>query len=232
MTIPNIEFKRVGQFSLRDVNSLPLAIDVNGVTTNELLGNHNGFLDPGETIRVRIPLSNYTTNDISAEDARNVSALLTSETPGVVALQPLGNYGRIDSGETTPGTLTYLLRIQPGFDPGTPINLRLATFGRFGGGGSFELGTLRHRLFTGTPQVTTLLTENFDAAAVGTLPAGWSRCTAAERISFPGSRATRSAEPRVMPRFTRTRMTTAPATRLASSVCSARTSRSRPIPTT
>ena len=173
MTIPNIEFKRVGQFSLRDVNSLPLAIDVNGVATNELLGNHNGFLDPGETILLRIPLSNYTTNDISAEDARNVSALLTSETPGVVALQPLGNYGRIDSGETTPGTLTYLLRIQPGFDPGTPINLRLATFGRFGGGGSFELGTLRHRLFTGTPQVTTLLTENFDAAAVGTLPAGW-----------------------------------------------------------
>ena len=173
LTVPNIEFRRVGQFSLFDVNSLPLAIDVNGITTNDVFGNRNGFLDPGETIRVRIPLSNYTTNVISAEDARNVSALLISETPGVIALQPLGNYGRIDSGETTPGTLSYLLRIQPGFDPGTPINLRLQTFGRFGGGGSFELATLRHRLFTGTPQVTTLLTENFDATPVGALPAGW-----------------------------------------------------------
>jgi hypothetical protein len=174
MTTPNIEFKRVGQFSWRDVNSLPLAIDVNGVTTHELFGNHNGFLDPGETILLRLPLSNYTTNDISAEDARNVSALLTSETPGVVVLQPLGDYGRIDSGESAPGNLTYLLRLKPGFDPGTPINLRLSTFGRFGGGGSFEFGTLRHKLFTGTPQITTLLTESFDAAPVGTLPAGWS----------------------------------------------------------
>jgi hypothetical protein len=173
LTVPNIEFKRVGQFSHTDVNSLPLAIDVNGVTARELLGNGNGYLDPGETIRVRIPLANYTTNDISAEDARNVTAILTSETPGVLALQPLGNYGRIDSGETTPGTLTYLLRLSSGFDPGTPINLRLQTFGRFGGGGTFELGTLRHRLFTGTPQVTTLMSENFDSAPVGSLPAGW-----------------------------------------------------------
>ena len=173
MTTPNIEFRRVGQFSHTDVNSLPLSIDVNGVTASEFLGNHNGFLDPGETVRVRIPLSNYTTNDISAEDARNVSALLTSNTPGVVMLQPLGSYGRIDSGETTAGELSYLMRLQPGFDPGTQINLRLRTFGRFGGGGSFEFGTLRHRLFTGTPQATTLLTENFDAAAVGTLPTGW-----------------------------------------------------------
>ena len=173
LTVPNIEFKRVGQFSQRDVNSLPLAIDVNGVRTNDFFGNRNGSLDPGETVLVRIPLENYTTNAISAEDARNVSALLTSETPGVIVLQPLGEYGRIDSGETTAGSLTYALRLQPGFDPGTLINLRLRTFGRFGGGGTFEIGTLRHVLFSGTPQATTLLTENFDAAPVGTLPAGW-----------------------------------------------------------
>jgi hypothetical protein len=173
LTVPNIEFKRVGKFSFRDVNSLPLSIDVNGVTTHELFGNHNGFLDPGEVIRVRIPLTNYTTNEISAEDARKVSAFLASETPGVVVLQPFGDYDRIDSGETEVGDRSYLLRLQRGFDPGTPINLRLRTFGRFGGGSSFELGLLRHRLFTGTPQVTTLLTENFDAAPVGALPAGW-----------------------------------------------------------
>ena len=49
------------------MNSLPLSIDVNGVTASEVFGNHNGFLDPGETIRVRVPLSNYTTNAISAD---------------------------------------------------------------------------------------------------------------------------------------------------------------------
>ena len=173
LTVPNIEFKRVRQFSLTDVNSLPLSIDVNGVTTSELIGNHNGFIDPGETIRVRIPLTNYTTNDLSAEDAKKVSAILVSETPGVFALQPFGEYGRINSGDTDPGSVSYLLRVQRSFDPGTPIKLRLRTFGRFGGGSSFELGTLRHRLFTGTPQVTTLLTENFNSTAVGSLPTDW-----------------------------------------------------------
>jgi hypothetical protein len=172
LTVPDIEFKRVSQYSPTDVNSLPLAIDVNGVTTDEILGNHNGFLDPGETIRVRIPLANYTTNDLSAAAARNVTALLTSDTAGVIVLQPLGSYGQITPGATDAGSLSYALRLAPGFDPGTPINLRLQTFGRFAGG-SIDLGTLRHTLFTGTPQVTTLLTENFDAAPVGTLPTGW-----------------------------------------------------------
>ena len=174
LTVPNIEFKRVRQFSLTDVNSLPLSIDVNGVRTSELIGNHNGFIDPGETIRVQIPLSNYTTNSLSAEDAKKVASILVSETPGVIALQPFGDYGRIDSGETSPSSVSYLLRVQSSFDPGTPINLRLRTFGRFGGGSSFELGTLRHRLFSGTPQVTTLLTENFDTTSVGSLPTDWS----------------------------------------------------------
>jgi hypothetical protein len=171
LTVPNIEFKRVSQWSPTDVNSLPLSIDVNGVTADDQLGNRNGSLDPGETIRVHVPLSNYTTNALSADRARKVTALLVSDTPGVVVLQPIGVYGNIDSGATSAGALTYLLRLQPGFIPGTLISLRLQTAGRFGGG--IDLGTLRHELFTGTPQATTLLTENFDAASGGALPADW-----------------------------------------------------------
>jgi hypothetical protein len=68
--------------------------------------------------------------------------------------------------------LAYQLRLAPTFDPGTPIELRLDVIGQFGGGG-LDLARLRHTLFTGTPAVTTLLSENFDAAPVGTLPAGW-----------------------------------------------------------
>jgi len=171
LTVPNVEFKRAAQFSFTDVNRLPLSLDVNGVSTSELFGNHNGFLDPGESIRVRLPLTNYTTNPISAASARNVSALLISETPGVVVLQPIGRYGRIDPGETSAGALSYAIRLLPGFDPGTPIKLRLQTIGLFGFGG-LDLGTLRTSLFTGTPAATTLLSENFDASAA--LPAGWS----------------------------------------------------------
>jgi hypothetical protein len=172
LTVPNVEFKRVSQFSPTDVNSLPLSIDVNGVTATDLVGNHNGFLDPGETIRVRVPLTNYTTNGISAATARNVAAVLASDTPGVQVLQPLGSYGNIASGGSTAGALSYLLRLTPGFDPGTKISLRLQTVGRFDGG-VVDFGTLRHLLFTGTPVATTLLAENFDTAAPGTLPLGW-----------------------------------------------------------
>jgi hypothetical protein len=173
LSVPNIEFKHVSQLSLTDVNSLPLSIDVNGVTATDVLGNHNGFLDPGETIRVRVPLTNYTTNGNSAAAARNVSAVLFTDTPGVQVLQAIGTYGNITPGATSAGALTYLLRLQPGFDPGTKINLQLLTFGRFKGG-FLDLGTLRHRLFTGTPMVTPLLAEDFNAAAPGTLPTGWS----------------------------------------------------------
>jgi hypothetical protein len=171
LTVPNIEFKRVSQFSLTDVNSLPLSIDVNGVTATDVTGNRNGFLDPGETIRVRVPLTNYTTNDVSAGRARNVSAVLVTDTPGVQVLQPLGSYGTVNPGASAAGSLTYLLRLTPGFDPGTQIDLRLQTVGQFDGG--IDFGTLRHRLFTGTPVTTTLLAENFDAAPAGLLPVGW-----------------------------------------------------------
>ncbi len=93
-----------GSSRTADVNSLPLTIDVNGVTTNEVFGNDNGFLDPGETIRVRIPLDNYTINPLSAEDARKRDRRCWfRKLRASVVLQPFGDYGRIDSGETTAG---------------------------------------------------------------------------------------------------------------------------------
>jgi len=118
-----------------------------------------------------VPLTNYTTNDNSAAAARDVTAVLSTDTPGVQVLQPIGSYGRINPGDTETGS-SYLLKLTPGFDPGTQINLQLRTIGRFDGGGA-DFGTLRHRLFTGTPVSTTLLSENFDGVAPGLLPVGW-----------------------------------------------------------
>ena len=172
LTVPDVEFKRHDERSKRDLNSLPLSIDVNNVTVSDSSGNNNGFADPGEILRVTVGLENYTVNPLNDSTAKGVIALLVSDTPGVQVRQPLGIYGNIAPGESQSNVLGYQLRLSPGFDPGTPIELRLEVLGRFGGGG-IDAATLRHTLFTGTPVATTLLSENFDAVTPGTLPAGW-----------------------------------------------------------
>jgi len=183
LSVPNVEFKRVSQFSLTDVNSLPLSLDVNGVKADEFIGNHNGFLDPGETFRVRLPLTNYTVNDNSAAPARNVSAALVSDTPGVQVLQPFGSYDRINPGDTAQSSISYLVRLSPAFKAGTPISLRMVTLGQFDGG--LDLGQLRTSLNSGTPQATTLLAENFNATPTGALPAGWTAAHGAGNTPVP-----------------------------------------------
>ena len=172
LTVPDAEFKRHSEHSRFDLNSLPLSIDVNGVSVDDSAGNGNGFADPGETLRVRLPLENYTLNRLNDAKAHGVIALLTTDTPGVQVRQPLGVYGRIEQGESQTNVVAYQLRLAPGFDPGTPIELKLDVIGKFGGGG-LDRATLRHTLFTGTPAATTLLSENFDGVAPGALPAGW-----------------------------------------------------------
>lgn len=172
LTVPDVEFKRHAERSKLDLNSLPLSIDVNEVTFSDGSGNNNGFADPGETIRLNLALENYTVNPLSDSTAQGVVALLVSDTPGVQVRQPLGVYGSISPGESQASVRSYQLRLSPGFDPGTPIELRLEVLGRFGGGG-IDAATLRHTLFTGTPAATTLLSESFDSVAPGTLPAGW-----------------------------------------------------------
>ena len=78
---------------MKRVSSEPM--HVNGVTFGDGSGNGNGFADPGETIRVRLPLENYTLNPLSDATAQGVIALLVSETPGVQVRQPVGVYGSI-----------------------------------------------------------------------------------------------------------------------------------------
>jgi len=171
LTVPDVEFKRHAERSRFDLNSLPLSIDVNNVTFDDSSGNGNGFPDPGETLRVRVALENYTVNPLNDDDAKGVLALLTTDTPGVQVRQPLGVYGRIDSGESKANVVSYQLRLLPSFDPGTPIELKLDAIGSFGKG--LDHARLHHTLFSGTPAATTILSENFNAAPVGTLPAGW-----------------------------------------------------------
>ena len=172
LTVPDVELKRHAERSFFDLNSLPLSIDVNNVTVDDSAGNGNGFPDPGETVRVRVALRNYTVNPLNDSKAQGVIALLSSDTPGVQVRQPVGVYGRIDPGESQTNVVSYQVRLLSSFDPGTPIELKLDVVGQFGTGG-LDRATLHHTIFTGTPVSTTVLSENFDAAPVGTLPGGW-----------------------------------------------------------
>ena len=170
LTVPDIDFRRISQFRFTDVNSLPLSIDVNAVSFTDSGGN--GRIDPGETVRLRLPLENYTLNALSRSSAQNVTALLLSATPGVQVIQPFGLYGRIQIGQTIANFLEYRLRVGAGFDPGNLIELKMVATGRFGNR-PIAAAELRHTLFSGTPVETTLLTENFNGVAPGAIPAGW-----------------------------------------------------------
>lgn len=169
MTVPDVEFRRSPSDIDEPLNSLPLSIDVNGISFVD--GNGNGYVDPGESLSLRLPLENYTVNEISRGPARSVLGWLGSPTAGVSVTRASVGYGTIAYGATGVGSREYRLALAPDFVPGTPIELELHVDGRFGG--HVEKSVLRHTLLTGTPQATTLLSENFDSAAGGALPAGW-----------------------------------------------------------
>jgi hypothetical protein len=64
--------------------------------------------------------------------------------------------------------------------PGTPIELVLTVRSNQQGA-----ATLLHTLFTGTPVATTLLAENFNGVAPGSLPAGWTTSHAGGANTVP-----------------------------------------------
>jgi hypothetical protein len=184
MTVPDVVFGRISSedrdiehhffrhhefdrhdFDDRDTDATPL--DLGTVTSAESGGN--GFIDPGDFVRLTMPVRNYVTNPLNAKTIRGVHADLTTSTPGVRVVQDDSNYRNLPPGATESNQTPFILRIDPTFVPGRPIELALK-FRSAGHGGI----TLFHTLFTGTPQTTSLLTENFDGVSPGTLPAGWS----------------------------------------------------------
>jgi hypothetical protein len=141
-------------------------LNIGGVAVSESGGN--GFIDPGDTVKLKIALRNYVTNPLNAHMMNHVDAVLSTSTPGVSVLRAWGEYEKIRPGETEVNRKDFVLAIGPAFAPGTPIELALKVGEKHG------RATLLQTLFTGTPQATTLLTEDFNGAAPGTLPAGWS----------------------------------------------------------
>jgi hypothetical protein len=161
MTVPDVFFAKVPPGPPK--TSLRLGT----ITLTESGGNGN--IDPGETVRFRIPLSNYVTNPLNAGLAALVSATLRSLTPGVTVSQAVSAYPNIAPGSTGTNLTEYVVNVPAGFNAGRPIELELNVTA----GGSET--ALRFQQRTGTPLYATLLTENFDGVPAGTLPFGWEK---------------------------------------------------------
>ncbi|HTQ80374.1 MAG TPA: exo-alpha-sialidase, partial [Thermoanaerobaculia bacterium] len=175
MTTPDVFFRRVPQFSLGDdfpfgggasrpTPSLP--VNLAAVATTDSGGN--GFIDPGETVNLKLTLYNYVTNPLSARKVNGTTARLSTSTTGVTVLQDQSPYSNLDPGATSLNKKDFVLKLSPTFVPGTPIELSLKVRSS-----ENRMVTLLYTLPTGTPSTTTLFSESFDSVAPGTLPAGW-----------------------------------------------------------
>jgi hypothetical protein len=130
----------------------------------------NGIVDAGDVLAMSFPLTNYVTNPATSPGPySDISADLSTSTPGVTILQDDSEYPTIASGKTATNFRDFLVYVSPGFVPGTPIDFSLKVRSREGE------TTLLYSQATGTPVPATLLSENFDEVAPGTLPVGWTK---------------------------------------------------------
>jgi hypothetical protein len=171
LTVPDVAFARVHNGRRDDDDgegeegSEATTVNIEGVAVTESGGN--GFIDPGDTVRLKIRLRNYVTNPLNARTVDEIHAVLSTSTPGVAVRRPTAEYDDIRPGHTKINEDDFVLKIHRTFTPGTPIELALKV------GGEHGHVTLLHTLFAGTPKATTLLRENFDTTAPGMLPPGW-----------------------------------------------------------
>jgi hypothetical protein len=163
MTVPDVAF---GRLSTEDHKFKATSLDLAGVAFTESGGN--GYIDPGDTVQLTISIRNYVTNPLNAAKVRGIQSSLATSTPGVSVVQGSSNFKNLDPGETGASEKSFVLKIEPGFAPGTRIELALQISSAEHGG-----TTLLHTLFTGTPAPAALLTQNFDGVAPGGLPSGW-----------------------------------------------------------
>jgi hypothetical protein len=160
MTTPDVLFGKVSAGSSKP------PLHSGAVTFTESGGDGN--IDPGDQVRLTIPLINYVTNPLNASTVSGISATLSTTTAGVTVTEATSVYSNLAPGALAVNSADFILQISSTFVPGTSIELSLAV--------STTQGTniLLLTQPTGTPVYTTLLAENFDGIAAGTLPEGWS----------------------------------------------------------
>jgi hypothetical protein len=180
LTVPDVVFRRyTPAVDLEDGDGIkPATLDLQAVTFTESGGN--GFLDPGDTARFQITLRNYVTNPLNARRVVGIQAVLSTTTPGVAITAAHSPYDSIVPGASGVNKRDFQVTLLPGFVAGTLIEFQLDIHSA-----DFGTASLRHTQFTGTPVPTTILTQDFDGVAPGTLPAGWQAAHGAGAVVVP-----------------------------------------------
>ena len=170
MTTPDVVFKRVL------ASSTKVSLSLGKPTVSE---PGNGFIDPGDAASFTLPLTNYVTNPGSAATVSAISATLSTSTPGVTVVQATRSYGTLAPGATGNNASPFVVQFDQAFVPGAHVEFSLAVTSAQGS------VTLPFTQSTGTPIATTIMAENFDAIASGTLPAGWTTAHAGGSNTVP-----------------------------------------------
>jgi hypothetical protein len=148
---------------------IPLRTTDNWVEPTEAGGCKNGFLDPGETINLTIPLENYDVNpNAEAETQTHVMATLTTTTAGVTIVNGTSSYPDITPGHRGLNNTPFSFKLGSGFLPGTFVDFVLTITSDQGH------TQLQFRVATGTPGTTVqLIRQSFNSVTPPNLPPGW-----------------------------------------------------------
>ena len=174
MTTPDVESKHT-DFGARFAGSATVQA---GEPMIHDSGN-DGNIDPGDFVTVTIPVTNYVTNPINATTLRDLTAWADTTAKGVLVLPPFKIISSLAPGASA--TFPVTLIVGKDFVAGTPIDIALHVVQSV----PFGLQTLHVTVDTGTRVTTTILAENFDEVAPGTLPAGWIAAHAGGRNAVP-----------------------------------------------
>ena len=116
------------RFGVKESFSAPY-LDALAPVIDDSLGNGNGFVDPGETVSIRVPLFNPWRN--ASKGVPSAHAVLTSGSPDVLISDGTSDYGSIPPAETGLGdSLTFTLG--PGAACGSSLQFNLATTSSLG----------------------------------------------------------------------------------------------------
>ena len=138
----------------------------------------NGNIDPGDIVTLTIRLRNYVTNPLNAAQAARRRRAADDEHAWRGRRRPEAvNYKNIDPGETEVNRITFVLADQPVVRPRHADRAGVeSASAEHGGIDAAPHAVHRHAAGDDDPR------ENFNAAAPGALPAGW---TAVARRAAP-----------------------------------------------
>jgi len=162
MQTPSVVFKRVSGSAVK----VSLTSNFGGTIFTD--GDGNGFIDAGEQIRFKFPLTNYVTNPVSNPGViTGIVGTLSATTSAVTIVQGVSGYPSIAPAASATNDIDFIVQLASSYVPGTPLDLVLNVTSNQGSTVLLFTGA------TGTPRATTIFQENFDSTTPGTLPAGW-----------------------------------------------------------